>query len=913
MTMLWSGCNLKVMALMLLAITSSCDLEAERREREAQQTRAIVESQLRAQVDIQGRHLQASVGAVLTGTTTFVPGIQTTIVTDSDGDETFTVTPGGPSWDPTIEDGTEECGTGIFFVEVPLENTPLTMTAAQMTAVEDALKEYVLSVANPLLQPEPMVWFDRPEPLYIPVVNDGPHFEVPDVSFTRVLPRRNGSDIVTPLRADGHDRAFRLTFHYPPRTTPQPHFMITFPFSPVISQPASVADIAQSAVGPITWKLRNVLRSVLGLSQGAFQARYRVGSECTFRGLQSGSHPLGVERVEWHKRAMGMGMVEGAIPNLDQARIALIDSGVSGRLDPFYQVGQGSSHLTVVPGVVESPSFHPHGASLVKIIRSVAPLIEIKSYRVMDEQGLGNTAALAAGMDAAMQDAVGPGNDGKPTVINLSLGWPQEHTHLTSEKHKLRYEDPLTASAGTTMNDGVGEVVRYMLKVIEEAEKTLNRPPLVVVAAAGNRSRPAGQGLGSTTLTSAKNLEAFGAPPRPFMYLPPHYRSANMRFSGLPRSMRYDPIQNAIIGFPPPGPIDFEIRRFRPEGLRPLIDQIKIVQRLREGPCSFAAYSRPHSWFYPAAYQGTRSCASEDLAIVVGGIADDLKKAVLTPHDVEPDVVAPSQWVFAERNESFDVACQYIPDPVTKKAFLPLSCYPKLVSGTSVAAVLVSTAIALRQARFMDRGMSPERRGRLRQAIGNLGIIAPRTGIPAIKSPRIPHIPRLTENVTTEPDPNPDLVRGGPVDGTLQAGTPKLGISASVRSTVPPGGPDRYSLGIIGPKPDVPLCPSCFAVPGTTAIQVYLQLEPSLVFDFSGSNSPALPRIRVEGIAGPGGPVYFDLQLPPGWSGPLQPFWQDIQIDPAQCTNCEFRLEAGIQDIGSSAWSWEIGPIQRTF
>ncbi|MEM6371147.1 MAG: hypothetical protein AAF851_22890 [Myxococcota bacterium] len=893
----------------LLGVRFAEQSATEARERAAALQKAeTIRAQLEAQRRSDGSRLSAPLGAVESDRGFVLPDGILRRQPDRLATSTVSITVSGPSPNRTLDAGTGECSQAVFFVEVPLENTPI---AIDPSSLEAAMTGYINAVDA---MPRGPVWFGRPA-VSAPTFLGEPGAEVdteagaPAVKVTRVLQELPTSP--HSMRADGHDRAFRVSLFYPRDA----------------NGPETLATVSLNAVPTLIWKLRQALRTALisatgqtGPSLRTLMNRYRVGTECSFRGLSS-THPFGALRETWHKRALAIpreSELLNGINDADQAIIELLDSGIDDTyIETRPNVVLAGEYLEVIPGGDDEAPEHPHAKSLLKLIESIAPNMEVRIRRVMDSDGLGHTASLARALDEAWREALGQtGRDRLPTIINMSLGWPREHTHLSLEERAPEYYDPITDETGQTRVDGIGEVIRYLLAVIEAAEPTselTNRIPAVtVVAAAGNRPDPVGRGLGSLFVTLHNTLKATLT--TPFIFLPPHYRRFDLQFSQLPLGMRYDPVQNLILGRPPQGPFDIEIAHFDPVVGRRYVDLIQ-VNRSKETSCLLERLRPPrHSWFYPAAYQRNSFCSEADYLIPVGGIADDFQKAVLTPHDVEPQIVAPGQWVFAGHDhENGDPLCSYIPDD-EGRVDLPPGCFPQLVSGTSAAAALVSTAIALRQSRLQSRGMPPERRANVRRSLLKFGTPVPRSGISVEDAPRLPHITRMFSDVTTYPDADPLRSRGGEPDGSFIAATPNRNTAATpIPTPVPEGGPDRYSLGIIGPKPDQPTCPACFAVPGSSAIEVYLQLEPGYLFDFGGVSNPA-PRIRVDNVIGWSGPAYFDVVLPPGWSGPAEPFWQTIPLDPsAQCSSCEFRLEAGVREPSEAQWSWEVGPINRTF
>jgi len=781
-----------------------------------------------------------------------------------------------------LPSGAGECGSAIFFVEVPLEQPAPVRYAGAAPAVAQDMSSYIQSARN-----AGAYWFRRPGPTATTTTATATRglpgsVEMPDTTFTAVLDKVTG---LNPLRNSGHRRAFRLVFSYAAEA----------------GSPEAVAVLDRGAIGPIIARLRASVQEHFGILERDMERLVRIGSECTFRGLR-GSGAFTNARRQWHLEALDTaGEVD--LDHEDEAILALIDSGVSPNVGSTYQLPEERSFLSYYPGGDDGSTRHPHGAAMVKLVRSIAPELHIEPFRVMNTEGLGSTAPLARALDAAIRFAR---DESKPTVINMSLGWPREHTNLPHERRHLEYFDPLTGKYETTVVDGIGEVIRYLLHVAHQVDAT-SEPNIAVVAAAGNRPEdPTGRMYQDVVHTAVdSNLTEIGT----FYELPDRYRGLFIADSGLPPGVRYDRRRNVLVGAPQvPGSFEARFRYIEPATSKEVTDLLRIVSQYRRD-CSFGPTSSGRSWFYPAAYQSKRTCRSEDLVIPVGGVDDTYGRAVLTPHDVEPQVVAPGQWVFAERAGA-DPACDHAPAPVD----LPNACFPKLVSGTSAASVLVSTAIALRQAQLVRNDAPTETQAQVMSSLLRFGRPVDRAGVPREHLPRVPSIQRMLTSTATPSDESPlrDPGLGGGVASGHRGDFREIPDPAQTPLLLKNGGPDRYALGILGPQPDIPNCPSCFALADGDMIEIHFVLEPQFEYNFGQNPVLPLPRVRVDG---PGWTHYYEM-VPPTqhWeNNPTTPFTRPIPIHPDECeSGCQFRLEAAVRMNGDpgSVWSWDIGVIE---
>lgn len=175
--------------------------------------------------------------------------------------------------------------------------------------------------------------------------------------------------------------------------------------------------------------------------------------------------------LEWANKRIG------ALPNQSLAKVdvALVDTGVP----------KDYRGALEVEAEREMPSFdraaedrHPHGAQMAALIRATAPNARIRSYRALDQNGMGSVSALARSVDDALFDRGWTTAPRGPLVVNLSVGAPPDFFRPTK----------LEGTGCQTWEDGSGEVLRYVFHVAAALEQpTIQHPNAVFIAtASGN-------------------------------------------------------------------------------------------------------------------------------------------------------------------------------------------------------------------------------------------------------------------------------------------------------------------------------------------------------------------------------------------------------------------------------------------
>jgi len=237
--------------------------------------------------------------------------------------------------------------------------------------------------------------------------------------------------------------------------------------------------------GPVRREaLCDAVRTIRSLLEPVFApARVFVARDCgvTAQGAEATPTP---EMARWHlRRLFGADPPPdpGPVPDAARVEVALIDSGLPAALARSLGLQANEDVLAwrPEPGEASEPAtvgqdeaLHLHGSAMALLIRQVAPYSVLRSYRVLDQDGVGTTRDLARGLERALAAAAN-----QPLVINLSLGWPPElgrARRLTGAEQCETTEDP------------VGEVVRYMLHELRAADRS-GRVKVAVVASAGNR------------------------------------------------------------------------------------------------------------------------------------------------------------------------------------------------------------------------------------------------------------------------------------------------------------------------------------------------------------------------------------------------------------------------------------------
>ncbi|MCK6573652.1 S8 family serine peptidase [Myxococcota bacterium] len=208
-----------------------------------------------------------------------------------------------------------------------------------------------------------------------------------------------------------------------------------------------------------------------------------VGRECSFRGMAlQGPSPTEAAATEaeraWHLNLLdpaALGPVDDAPP----VRILLVDSGVD---------ADAAGPLSVTPFSDAAPGrpLTPHGTQMALLLRQIAPagLADLLDVRVMDDRSLSSTGTLARALQEALNHSLRIG-DGGLTLVNLSFGWPPE---LTVPRYLPGRALP-DGRGCAAIEAPIGEEVRHVLYAARlQSERDPAAGPVVAFAAAGNRA-----------------------------------------------------------------------------------------------------------------------------------------------------------------------------------------------------------------------------------------------------------------------------------------------------------------------------------------------------------------------------------------------------------------------------------------
>lgn len=241
-------------------------------------------------------------------------------------------------------------------------------------------------------------------------------------------------------REDGHQRFLRVTFE---DANGEP-----FPLLP-LGQCQAVATLRQ-------------LRAAHGFGD------YYVARECELSAQSS-----------WPLQSLGA--TDQTAANLSEtavarSRLVLLDTPVAEPVAERLNIEDLGAEL-VPRSPPQAKLRHLHGSGMAILARRLTAA-RMWSVAVLDEKGVGTPAILARGLDAVLERLDDPATPDLPTVINTSLGWPNQ----LEDKALLRV--PPTCE---TVEDPVGEPVRYLLDLIRDRDADV---PTAVIAAAGNQSLP---------------------------------------------------------------------------------------------------------------------------------------------------------------------------------------------------------------------------------------------------------------------------------------------------------------------------------------------------------------------------------------------------------------------------------------
>lgn len=192
-----------------------------------------------------------------------------------------------------------------------------------------------------------------------------------------------------------------------------------------------------------------------------------VGRQCAMR-MMDAEVAASQDMREWHLDAIFDGMPPR--PESDPVKLALLDTGVrqAVALDlGVEQLWTRLDHIEHDPGATR----HPHASWMALLIDQLSANSVIYDARVLNEDGIGAIADLAAALEYLLLE---PDLQSGPLVVNLSLGWAPElsRTRVVDGPGCTSWEDP------------AGESVRFALGKLRDRDAT---HATVVLAAAGNR------------------------------------------------------------------------------------------------------------------------------------------------------------------------------------------------------------------------------------------------------------------------------------------------------------------------------------------------------------------------------------------------------------------------------------------
>jgi hypothetical protein len=258
----------------------------------------------------------------------------------------------------------------------------------------------------------------------------------------------------------------------------------------IFARPAAqgaVLDVDPAALCEVVATLRDETDAdyvaQTGRAYTAAQHMLYVGRECSFRGMAlQGPSPTeataSVAERNWHLDHLDPAAL-GAVDDAPPVRILLVDSGV----DP-----DAVGPLAVTPFSDAAPGrpLTPHGTQMALLLRQIAPaaLAELLDVRVMDDRSLASTGTLARSLQDALKHSQGL-RDGGLTLVNFSFGWPPE---LTVPRYLPGRALP-DGRGCAAVEAPIGEEVRHVLYAARQlAARDAAAGPVVTFSAAGNRA-----------------------------------------------------------------------------------------------------------------------------------------------------------------------------------------------------------------------------------------------------------------------------------------------------------------------------------------------------------------------------------------------------------------------------------------
>jgi subtilisin family serine protease len=607
---------------------------------------------------------------------------------------------------------------------------------------------------------------------------------------------------------------------------------------------------------------------------------FNIGQECPIRPSHVGA--VATEGMKsWHKRRINGRARPTRVPDVREgrpsraagARVALIDTGVHTKIRDAKLKPAAS---TTDPG--DDPQFH--GSAMALLMRGIAPNVQIDSQRIMDASGVTTTAELARAIEQAVY---APGN--LPLIINLSLGWPGEFSlpwFPQGVSLSLNRDRTWSDHACATVDDGVGEAVRYMLIRARELEASGRR--ITVVAAAGNVPPVSEEGQLNARQATLRGMDCTNDLERSrriFQRDPRWSRVSPDRLNPLRASWCSNGKANGPLPYLPGGwslGAPLAANSVGP-GVAPYFNRV------------------------------TNECSTDALTLTVGAV-DAREQTIYTPDPAfKAKLVAPGQHVYVDPPNFPQVAeAGYCGATAPTGLVMPMS-----FTGTSVSTALVTGVVAAMQKTWAGLG-------------------AP--GATALKQAELATLLALGSTATTDGARRPSLCRLRALlkeDGCLQSlrcafagprarrcrGVPPPSTACNLNQCLADGdtaaawpasyapadcaavpaavvqdwnptcsGTDCLSgheAGLVGPQPSEPICPDCrFDV--DSHFKAVSRVE--LGTKFPGGQDVRRPRLLVK-AGGNYKLIDFNVtgNLKPGWVGKLT----NIDVNPISSSLADWK------------------------
>ncbi len=315
------------------------------------------------------------------------------------------------------------CRDDLFFFDRPLWEDPFPST----------FTSNLESVVNGILQPS---WFCADNTCLASLA--GLHVQV-----LPVLPHRASS-----WRSDGDRRFYRLQF-------------------------VDGTGLRRAVLHEQICTVLNDLRTqVAGLASGTV----RMGRECDASSMSLAPYATAAGQT-WQWTRLGVPAAAPGISPVSQVRVALIDSEIPAGIATTLAISDGGQFTSGGIATNNDANPHFHGSAMATFIRHLAPEVDLRSYRVIDQQGVATGGSIAQAIDAAIYDGT------SPLILNLSFGFPPELTHTAL----VQSVNPITLNVCTAVEDAFGEPIRYVLDVARHLDAQGTRA-ISSFSSAGNRA-----------------------------------------------------------------------------------------------------------------------------------------------------------------------------------------------------------------------------------------------------------------------------------------------------------------------------------------------------------------------------------------------------------------------------------------